>query len=747
MTVRDSRSSRRATARRSSAVGPASTDIPVGILGNNGVIHPKAAEKAGQFIQLCNQIDVPLVFIQNITGYMVGKDAEAEGIIKKGSQMLNAVTNSTVPHLTVIIGSSYGAGTYGMSGRAFNNRFTFLWPTAKIAVMGPKQIAGVMCQVRRGQAERKGVAFDEEEDAKIVAMVEEAQEQGSLALAATGAVSDDGIIDPRDTRTVLGLCLSVVRSSTHRGRHQVRGLPPVTIHHAARRQPRRDRAARHSRRARRWGCAPSRSSSRPTRTRPSSRDADEARFACRPVTSTRRPSLAARTAAAREAIHPGYGFLSENAELRRGGSSRPDSCGSGRRHESSRPWATSWRPRTFALACGRADTPLSENPRDANDHRLPAHGQGRCRRRRQGHAHRAHRRSQLDEALDAARREALSRFRDDRVFLERYVERSRHVEIQILGDRTGTSCTWASANARSNVGIRSWSRSHLRRRWIDRAASADGRRPRSTLARAIGYESAGTVEFLVDDETREFYFLEVNTRLQVEHPVTEEVTGIDLVREQLRLAQGEELGYGQDDIRFYAVTPSRCVSAPKIPRVGFLAGDGHARRLRAPARAAPVRWESGVEQGSVVTVDFDPLLAKVISHAPTRVEAAAAALALALERLHLGGVTTNRDFLAATSAQRALPRRRHHDRLHRAIRPASDARPQLTTNWRGSPARGALWLQGRASRRRTSCSAVSRAVGATPASRASTSHCVYGEQFHRRATTCDVATAPLTLAS
>lgn len=185
---------------------------PVGMLGNNGVIHPQAAEKAGQFIQLCNQIDVPLVFLQNVTGYMVGRDAEAEGIIKKGSQMLNAVANSNVPHLTVIIGASYGAGTYGMSGRAFNNRFTFLWPTAKIAVMGPRQIAGVMSQVRRAQAERRGEAFDEEEDAKVVAMVEEAQEKGSLALSATSAISDDGIIDPRDTRTVLGLCLSVVRS-------------------------------------------------------------------------------------------------------------------------------------------------------------------------------------------------------------------------------------------------------------------------------------------------------------------------------------------------------------------------------------------------------------------------------------------------------------------------------------------------------------------------------------------------------
>ncbi|MDE0802896.1 MAG: acyl-CoA carboxylase subunit beta [Acidimicrobiales bacterium] len=190
---------------------------PVGILGNNGVIYPDASQKAAHFIQLCNQIDVPLVFLQNITGFMVGKDFEADGIVKKGSQMINAVTNSTVPHLTVIIGSSYGAGTYGMSGRAFGNRFTFIWPTAKIAVMGPKQIAGVMSIVRRTRAARKGLEFDEEEDAAIVAMVEDAQEKGSLALQATGAISDDGIIDPRDTRTVLGFCLSAVRNAPVEG--------------------------------------------------------------------------------------------------------------------------------------------------------------------------------------------------------------------------------------------------------------------------------------------------------------------------------------------------------------------------------------------------------------------------------------------------------------------------------------------------------------------------------------------------
>ena len=190
---------------------------PVGILGNNGVIYPESAEKGAHFIQLCNQRNIPLLFLQNITGFVVGRDFESEGIIKKGSQMINAVTNSTVPHLTVIIGSSYGAGTYGMSGRAYGNRFTFLWPTAKVAVMGPKQIAGVMSLVRRGQAARKGLEFDEEADAEIVRMVEERQEADSLALVASGAISDDGIIDPRDTRTVLGLCLSVVRNRAIEG--------------------------------------------------------------------------------------------------------------------------------------------------------------------------------------------------------------------------------------------------------------------------------------------------------------------------------------------------------------------------------------------------------------------------------------------------------------------------------------------------------------------------------------------------
>ena len=186
--------------------------FPVGIIGNNGVLFSDSSQKAGQFIQLCNQIDVPILFLQNITGYIVGKDYEREGIVKHGSQMINAVSNSTVPHLTVILGASYGAGNYGMGGRAFNTRFVFSWPTAKIAVMGPKQIAGVMSIVRRGQAARRGEPFDEEADAAIRAAVEEGAEEQSLALYATGRIADDGIIDPRDTRTVLGMALSAVHS-------------------------------------------------------------------------------------------------------------------------------------------------------------------------------------------------------------------------------------------------------------------------------------------------------------------------------------------------------------------------------------------------------------------------------------------------------------------------------------------------------------------------------------------------------
>ena len=189
----------------------------IGIIGNNGPIYPESAEKGASFIQLCNKRDIPLIFLHNVTGFLVGKDFERQGIIKKGSQLINAVSNSTVPHITFIVGASYGAGTYAMSGQAFNNRFTFLWPTAKIAVMGPEQMAGVMSIVRKAKAKRDGKKFDEKADKQLREMVVDFLEKLSHGLVASSMLTDDGIIDPRDTRDVIGFCLSIVSNNVIEG--------------------------------------------------------------------------------------------------------------------------------------------------------------------------------------------------------------------------------------------------------------------------------------------------------------------------------------------------------------------------------------------------------------------------------------------------------------------------------------------------------------------------------------------------
>jgi acetyl-CoA carboxylase carboxyltransferase component len=191
---------------------------PVGILANaQGVLFSAESQKAAQFIQLANQVDTPLIFLHNTTGYMVGARYEQAGIIKHGSMMINAVSNSTVPHISILIGASYGAGHYGMCGRAYDPRFLFAWPSAKSAVMGPAQLAGVLSMVSRAAAEAAGRPFDEDADAAMRAAVESQIEAESLPMFLSGRIYDDGIIDPRDTRTVLGLCLSVIHSAPVQG--------------------------------------------------------------------------------------------------------------------------------------------------------------------------------------------------------------------------------------------------------------------------------------------------------------------------------------------------------------------------------------------------------------------------------------------------------------------------------------------------------------------------------------------------
>jgi propionyl-CoA carboxylase alpha chain len=352
--------------------------------------------------------------------------------------------------------------------------------------------------------------------------------------------------------------------------------------------------------------------------------------------------LEAAKATGAGAVHPGYGFLSENADF----AGQVDAAGMawvGPSPEAIAQMGDKIAAKALAEKAQVPTLPGSEDPGDAARVGYPllvkaaAGGGGKGMRIVESA-------DALDESLAAAKREALGGFGDDRVFLERYVSRARHIEIQILGDSHGNVV---------HLGERECSIQRRHQKILEESPSPrvdhDLREAMGLaalrLAHELGYESAGTVEFLLDDDSGEYFFLEVNTRLQVEHPVTEMVTGIDLVREQLRIAAGEPLGYEQGDITFSGAAVEARLYA-EDPANEFLPATGTLAAY-APAATPEVRWDSGVEAGSVVGTDFDPMLAKVIAWAATRSEAAGR-LALALARTHLGGVTTNRDFLVST---------------------------------------------------------------------------------------------------
>ena len=340
-----------------------------------------------------------------------------------------------------------------------------------------------------------------------------------------------------------------------------------------------------------------------------------------------------------QAIHPGYGFLSENAKFSRdvikagliwvGPSSKVITS-----------MGDKLKAKDIADKAGVPTLPMTTDPSKANTVGYPllikaaAGGGGKGMRIVES-------KKDLKDSIKGAQREAKAGFGDDRIFIERYVASSRHIEIQILGDSHGNIV---------HLGERECSIQRRHQKIIEespsprvdskmRAAMGDAA---IKLAKKLKYESAGTVEFLVDDKTGEFWFLEVNTRLQVEHPVTEEVTGKDLVYEQLRISRGEHLGYDQEDIswngssieaRLYAEDPANDF----LPATGTLIAYEVDKNIDA-------RWDTGVKQGSVIGTDFDPMLAKVIAKGRNRTDAANK-LALALQSLHIGGVTTNRDFL------------------------------------------------------------------------------------------------------
>ncbi len=189
--------------------------MPIGIVANNGILFSESAQKAAHFIQLCDQRGIPLVFLQNITGFMVGSKYETGGIAKDGAKMVTAVATARVPKFTVVIGGSYGAGNYGMCGRAYSPRFLFMWPNARISVMGGEQAASVLATVKRDAMEAKGQSWAAEEEAKFKAPIRDLYEREGSPYFSTARLWDDGIIAPSDTRRVLGLALSASLNAPH----------------------------------------------------------------------------------------------------------------------------------------------------------------------------------------------------------------------------------------------------------------------------------------------------------------------------------------------------------------------------------------------------------------------------------------------------------------------------------------------------------------------------------------------------
>ena len=343
------------------------------------------------------------------------------------------------------------------------------------------------------------------------------------------------------------------------------------------------------------------------------------------------------------AIHPGYGFLSENAEFAKR-VNKENIVWVGPSPKVISVMGDKLKAKELAIKANVPTLPMTSNEKEAKKIGYPllikaaAGGGGKGMRVVTD-------KKDLKESLEGAKREALSGFGDERVFIERYVEKSRHIEIQILGDSHGNVI---------HLGERECSIQRRHQKIIEESPS-----PRITeeirfamgnaavdLAKKIKYESAGTVEFLFDDKSGEFWFLEVNTRLQVEHPVTEEVTGIDLVAEQLKIARGGELQFSQEDIEWTGSSIEARLYAEN-PNNDFLPETGKMFAYEKAENDFMTRWDSGVHKDSVIGTNFDPMLAKVISYGETR-EDAARVLAKSLEDSHIGGVITNKDFLIAT---------------------------------------------------------------------------------------------------
>ena len=475
---------------------------PAGIVANNGILFSESALKGAHFIELCDQRRIPLVFLQNITGFMVGRAYEAGGIAKHGAKMVTAVACARVPKLTVIIGGSFGAGNYAMCGRAYSPRFLWMWPNARISVMGGEQAAAVLATVRRDQLGDAWAAGEEEDFKKPIR--DQYEEQGSPYYS-TARIWDDGIIDPLDTRRVLGLGLAAC--AARRWSRPATASPDVTMFATVLIANRGEIAVRITRTLHRLGI--------------------RAVVTCRPTTPAagrrrRRPRGGRGQLPVRRGRHRrGAGQRGRGRAPRLRVPGREPRAGPGVRRE---------RPGVHRAATGR-------DRRHGRQDRRQAHGQrggragragqrggradrcrtgrggrgGRARRGRGGAAQAVGRRRRegmrlvsstggLAEAIAAARREAQAAFGDPTLLVERWVSRPRHIEVQVFADAHGHVV---------HLGEREWSLQRRHQKIVEEAPSPllAGRPARAdpggdgasavAAARAVGHEGAGTVEYIV----------------------------------------------------------------------------------------------------------------------------------------------------------------------------------------------------------------------------------------------------------
>ncbi len=610
---------------------------PVGIVANNGVLFSESALKGAHFIELCDQRGIPLVFLQNITGFMVGRDYEAGGIAKHGAKMVTAVACARVPKLTVVIGGSFGAGNYSMCGRAYSPRFLWMWPNARISVMGGEQAASVLATVRRDQLEapRRGVAGRgrgglQGADPRAV------RGPGQPVLLhrpAVGRRRDRPGRHPHGARAGLSAACA---NAPLRDRVRLRRLPDVrprpmfdtvlvanrgeiavrVIRHAARAGHPLGRRLHRRRRG------------RPARARGRRRRPDRPAACGRELPRRSSAVLAAARRVRRRGGPPRLRLPRRERRRSPGPAPRPGWSSSGRPPRRSRRWATRsapsrpW-PRPACRSCpGRDGAGLTDDElvEAAGRGRLPGAAQALGGRRRQGHAPWSRgpdgprrRRSRRPGARPAAPSATT------RCWSSGSSTNPRHIEIQVLADAHGNVV---------HLGERECCLQRRHQKIVEEAPSplldrGDARarwaRPPCDAARSVRLHGARARSSSSSpaDRPDEFFFMEMNTRLQVEHPVTELVTGLDLVERQLRVAAGEPLPLGAGRRAARPGTRSRPGSTPRTrpaascrPAARVLA----LREPRAPACGSTPALRAGTEVGS----SYDPMLAKVIAWGPDR---------------------------------------------------------------------------------------------------------------------------------